>query len=371
MSLQIKAITIHELALTLKQPFKTAHDVTLKRPITLVNIEFTNGIHGIGEVATFADNAYTAETQAISVATLKLLAPQLLGLQVTTPQDFAVFLAPKTQWSFAKAGLEMAVWDAIGQVKKQSLAQLLGVVKSAVRVGIALGIPADEKQLQATVAQAVADGYQRIKLKLSANTPLIWITKITRQYPNILFSVDANASWTVNDQVKIAALAQAGIYLLEQPFAVDEWEQHYRVQQENPTIKISLDESLNSLADVKRAVEVTPVGALTLKQGKIGGITNTMMALEMTHNHAILPWIGGMLSSGLGRAVDLALAGLPGADDFPSDSSASNRYFEQDIIHEQPQVIAGQLPIPTQAGLGVTLNWEIIEQLQVAKTHFE
>ena len=41
-------------------------------------------------------------------------------------------------------------------------------------------------------------------------------------------------------------------------------------------------------------------------------------------------WCGGMLETGLGRAANVALAALP---DFtlPGDTSASDRYFAQDI----------------------------------------
>lgn len=362
--LVIKAITTYELNLKLKQPFKTAHDVTWRRPITLVKIDFTNGESGIGEIASFIDDSYTRETHAMSVATLAEIAPKLIGQVITDIPHFTALLLQFTDLSFIRAALEMAVWDAFGKVKQQSLAKMLGATKANVKVGIALGMANSSEQLLAKVALAVEQGYQRIKLKVDAKTPVEWLIMLTKKYPKTMFSVDANASWQANDMQRIKQLDDAKIYLLEQPFKEDEIKLHQMAQQECRHMKISLDESLNNLADVEIAISDIKVGALTIKQAKMGGISYAQKAINLAQQTQVLPWIGGMLSSGVGRAADLALAALPDVDQFPCDSSASSRYFEQDIIVEQPQVTNGQLPVPQQPGLGITIDWKVVETLQ-------
>jgi O-succinylbenzoate synthase len=63
-------------------------------------------------------------------------------------------------------------------------------------------------------------------------------------------------------------------------------------------------------------------------------------------------WIGGMLETGVGRAANLALAALPGVR-FPGDTSASDRYFAEDLT--EPFVLApdGTMAVPTGPGIGV------------------
>jgi len=63
-------------------------------------------------------------------------------------------------------------------------------------------------------------------------------------------------------------------------------------------------------------------------------------------------WIGGMLETGVGRAPNLALAALGGVR-FPGDTSASDRYFPQDIT--EPFVLAadGTMAVPAGPGIGV------------------
>jgi o-succinylbenzoate synthase len=59
-----------------------------------------------------------------------------------------------------------------------------------------------------------------------------------------------------------------------------------------------------------------------------------------------------MLETGVGRAANLALAALPNFM-LPGDTSASARYYEQDIT--EPFVLDdGRLPVPTGPGIGVT-----------------
>ena len=132
-------------------------------------------------------------------------------------------------------------------------------------------------------------------------------------------------------------------------------------------MKLSLDESLNDLTDVKRAIDQHTTAALTLKQGKLGGITQTKKAIQLANQSQVTPWIGGMLGTGLGRAVDLILASLPGANTIPADSSQFDHYYEADIVDDLPYVKNGYLPVPVNVGIGVTLNWQIIGQCLISE----
>ena len=62
-------------------------------------------------------------------------------------------------------------------------------------------------------------------------------------------------------------------------------------------------------------------------------------------------WCGGMLETGIGRAANLALAGLPGFT-LPGDTSASDRYYARDVT--APFVLDdGRLAVPDAPGIGV------------------
>jgi O-succinylbenzoate synthase len=75
-------------------------------------------------------------------------------------------------------------------------------------------------------------------------------------------------------------------------------------------------------------------------------------------------WIGGMLETGVGRAANVALASLQGVT-MPGDTSASERYFTEDIT--DPFVVDpdGTMAVPTGPGIGVEPDPERLERCTV------
>jgi O-succinylbenzoate synthase len=72
-----------------------------------------------------------------------------------------------------------------------------------------------------------------------------------------------------------------------------------------------------------------------------------------------------MLETGIGRAANLALAALPGFT-LPGDTSASSRYFKQDIT--TPFVMDdGYLTVPTGPGIGVVPDLDFLDEITTAK----
>ena len=83
----------------------------------------------------------------------------------------------------------------------------------------------------------------------------------------------------------------------------------------------------------------------------------------MTNNIPV--WCGGMLETGIGRAANLALAALPGFT-LPGDTSASARYFKQDIT--EPFVMDdGYLTVPTGPGIGIEPDLEFLNSITKSK----
>jgi O-succinylbenzoate synthase len=69
-----------------------------------------------------------------------------------------------------------------------------------------------------------------------------------------------------------------------------------------------------------------------------------------------------MLESGVGRAHNVALASLPGFT-MPGDISASQRYWERDIVSPEFVVNDGEMAVPTGPGIGVEVDEDRIEAL--------
>lgn len=73
-----------------------------------------------------------------------------------------------------------------------------------------------------------------------------------------------------------------------------------------------------------------------------------------------------MVDGGVGRAVNLAVATLPGIT-FANDLSASDRFFQEDIITPPITLNKNQVLVPNRPGLGFAINWPIVAKPIVAK----
>jgi O-succinylbenzoate synthase len=72
-----------------------------------------------------------------------------------------------------------------------------------------------------------------------------------------------------------------------------------------------------------------------------------------------------MLETGVGRALNLALAAMPGFT-LPGDTSASARYFEDDLTVPFELASDGTMPVPSGPGIGVAPR---PDRLEACVTH--
>jgi O-succinylbenzoate synthase len=70
-----------------------------------------------------------------------------------------------------------------------------------------------------------------------------------------------------------------------------------------------------------------------------------------------------MLETGIGRAHNIAMSTLSGFV-LPGDVSASQRYWDEDLIEPEVQVTpSGTIRVPTAPGIGYTVRTKRVEQL--------
>jgi O-succinylbenzoate synthase len=111
----------------------------------------------------------------------------------------------------------------------------------------------------------------------------------------------------------------------------------------------------------RKALEIDAGRIINIKGGRVGGLTEAVAIHDWCYAKGVPVWCGGMLETGVGRAANLALASLPGFS-LPGDISATDRYYEADITHEQFRLNADStIDVPSGAGLGITLDKERVD----------
>ena len=157
--------------------------------------------------------------------------------------------------------------------------------------------------------------------------------------------------------------------MIEQPLGHDDIVDHALLQQQLKT-PICLDESITSFDDARRAIELGSCGIINIKIGRVGGITEAKRIHDYCEQRGIPVWCGGMLEAGVGRAHNVALTSLTNFI-MPGDTAASSRYWYEDVITPEVTVTDGYITVPTEIGIGYTVNHETIEKYCVEKRNFK
>jgi O-succinylbenzoate synthase len=354
----IDRIELHHIAMPLVSPFRTSFGVTTERPCILVAVH-ADGLTGWGECVAEDGPFYSAETIATAWHILsRFLIPVVIGQEIADPADLVRRIAPVRGHPIAKAALENAFWDLAAQKAGLSLAALLGAVRDRVPVGVSIGIQPSIEALVEAVQGYVAQGYRRIKLKIEPGWVTEPIGRIRTLFPDIALMADANSAFTLADAPLLQTLDQFNLLMIEQPLGYDDIADHARLQRQLRT-PICLDESIKSPADMQAAVDLQACRVLNMKVGRVGGLTNALRIHALCTEAGIPMWCGGMLETGVGRAVNLALAGLPNFR-LPGDISATDRYYHEDIA-DPPFVLNREdstISVPDRPGIGVTVDQE-------------
>jgi len=97
----------------------------------------------------------------------------------------------------------------------------------------------------------------------------------------------------------------------------------------------------------------------------VGGFREALRIHDLAQAHSIPVWCGGMLESGVGRAHNIALSTLPNFV-LPGDVSASQRYWERDIISPAVEVSPrGTISVPEASGFGYAVDHGYLRHLTV------
>jgi O-succinylbenzoate synthase len=368
MKLQLEQLELREIDLPLKTPFETSFGRTTRRRILLVRVFDRSGATGYGECVAGENPFYNHETiDTAWLITSGYVAPLLAAARVERAADVSRELDPIRENRMAKAGVEAAVWDLEARLCGKPLWRHIGGTLDEIVCGVSIGIQRSPEALVETVARELESGYQRIKLKIKPGADLQFVEAVRRRFPEITLSVDANSAYRIEtDAALLKRLDDYGLLMVEQPLAPGDLLDHARLQRELRTA-LCLDESVLCLANARHAHELGACRIINIKLGRVGGYGEAKAVEAFARARAMPVWCGGMLESGVGRAHNIALSTLAGFT-LPGDVSASERYWEEDIV-EPPVTVSreGRIKAPEGHGIGFEVNEARVNALTVRR----
>ena len=365
--LKIRSVELTEINLPLVHFFETSFGRTYERRIILVRVLDEDGAEGWGEITCGEVPGYSDEwTDSAWVTAEKILAPMVVGKEVDGAFQVFDLMKRVRGHRMSKAGIETACWDLEAKKLNVPLWQHLGGVNREIACGVSIGIQDSVEQLLEKIQTEVDAGYQRIKIKIAPHWDYDVIKCVREVFPDIKLMGDANSAYTLADIDKLKSLDEFNLMMLEQPLPYDDIIDHAVLQREIRT-PICLDEPIKSPDDARKAIELKSGKIINLKNGRVGGHSQSKKIEEICRLAGIPVWCGGMLESGIGRAHNIAISTLAGYT-MPGDVSASKRYWHEDIIEPEVEVSStGTITVPEGPGIGFEVRLDRIEKLAVRK----
>src|ERR1700731_12892 len=138
--MHLQKLTLREIHLPLVEPFQTSFDTTTLRRILLLET-VVDGATGWGESTAGEDPYYSYETVETAWHILRdYLWPLMKGREFATAAEIWDLFTRVRGHNMAKAGLEIALWDAEAKLKNVALTDLLGGTHKEISCGVSIGI---------------------------------------------------------------------------------------------------------------------------------------------------------------------------------------------------------------------------------------
>lgn len=363
--MKIECIRLRQIRLPLVHFFETSFGRTTERQIVLVEAA-SDGVTGWGEVTCGERPFYNEEWTDSAWAILRdYCAPWVAGRKLASAQDVSRLTSPIRGHNMARGGLEAAAWDLEARMEGVPLWRKIGGgARREIPCGVSIGIQDTVEELLETIARELADGYQRIKIKIKPGWDVDVVRRVRERFPDIKLMADANSAYTLNDIRHLKRLDEFGLTMIEQPLGHDEIIDHAELQKHLKT-PICLDECIRSAHQAEQAIRMRAGGVINIKLGRVGGFREAKAVHDVAEAAGIPVWCGGMLEAGIGRAHNIAMATLPNFT-LPGDVSASKRYWTRDIIVPPVETTPrGTIEIRDEPGFGYELDHDYIRHATV------
>ncbi len=348
-------------------------DIPVKRPhhmsfttlhamnFAFVRIETKGGLVGWGEAACLGGPTWSEESaESVQIVIERYIVPWLVGRDAAGIEPLRVEMARRVQGNpFARAAVEMALWDLNGRALGVPVHRLLGGrVRDSVPLSWSLAVASPAAEIEEARAK-VGLGHRIFKIKTAAHPVAHDVERVRKIRdavgPSVSLRADANQGWDRPTALAaIRALEPYGLDFVEQP--VPKWdldgmaEIARRVQ-----VPIMADESCGSEHDALAIARRGGVSILALKLTKSAGILGTLAIARIAQAAGMSCYVGCMIETSLGTAayLQVALAAQPvtwGCELF------GPLLLQGDVVRRPVQYADGAILALDGPGLGVDVD---------------
>ena len=363
--MEIAEVRVIRADIPVVRPHKMSFTTLEAVNFAFVRLETRDGLSGWGEAACLGGPTWSEESAESVVAVVeRYIAPWLVGMDASRIESIRIEMARRIQGNpFARAAVEMALWDLNGRALGVPVHRLLGGrVRDRVPLSWSLAVADPEAEIEEARAK-VALGHRIFKIKTAARPVAEDLGRVRRLREElgaaISLRIDANQGWDRPTALRaIRALEECAPDFVEQP--LPRWDLDGMAELgRRVAVPLMADESCFTPQDALAIARLGGVSVLGLKLTKSAGILGSMAVARVAEAAGLTCYVGCMIETSLGTAayLQVALAAAPvvwGCELFGPLLLAG------DVVKRPVEYDAGDILALDGPGLGVEVDESLL-----------
>jgi L-Ala-D/L-Glu epimerase / N-acetyl-D-glutamate racemase len=322
----------------------------------IIKIWINENIFGIGEAPLYSGNILIAKKHLE-----KIIIPYLENIEFKDIQFIRKVISKKFGENYPSLTycITTALYDLEGKIEKKSINEMLGTIKRK-SIPITKQIFIDKPEVMIRRAyELVKSGCKNLKIKIGRNPKkdIETIRRIAEIVPkDVSLRVDVNHSYSPRQAITVGAvLKRMGVDAIEEPCDNSQLDNILKVKNE-VGIDIILDESIKTITQLKKAIEMGVLDILNIKLTRIGGIDRALDFARLCEKNSIKVLIGCSEELGIGMSAIAHFAST--VKNFHSMEGLGSERLGFDIITQNLREDKGKIIVPVGNGLGVDFSME-------------
>jgi mandelate racemase len=288
MSLKIESVGLRAVAVPMKRPLQTSIAAVTMAPLLLLDLKTDGGIVGRSYLFVPGKHHLPALAKLVEAMAEMLKGDELAPFDIEKKlRARYALLGVHNIVLFAMSGIDMAVWDALGQALGQPLVRLLGAAPRPIPAYNSNGLGLMPlKPLLKEARQLVDEGFWAIKLRLGrpdAREDLAALRAVKEEIgPDVHLMTDFNQSLSVAEAIKRGHMIdeEGGVYWIEEPVRADNFSGCSEVRKEVRT-PIQLGENFMGPEQMAQALAAGACDYAMPDAARIGGVTGFLRAAAL------------------------------------------------------------------------------------------
>lgn len=268
----------------------------------------------------------------------------------------------------AMSGVDTALWDLKGKALGVPVMDLLGGACRDQMPAYASGGWANAENIGAQLNGYVAKGFNAVKMRVGIMDQTVQNSidrvRAARKAlgPNIKLMADAHGTFSVPEAKQFCrGVEDCNLYWFEEPISPDNRHGTAEVRA-STAIPIAAGESEYTSFDIRDLLEVRALDVLQPDAAIIGGISETMRVghLATVNQLELAPHCWGSAFSFM-AGLNVAFASQAATI---IEFSLGGNPMMYELVKEQIEVKDGVIGAPTAPGLGLTPNWDFVNEFK-------